>query len=159
MRSKRHYGYQGLQADRVRAAPARATWDNLKTVLFMFVPDRKNTHSVVAQDAREKNMLVTFSCPAYADITMFGDVAVRLIRMMGHSGTVPSALLAADVPAALVRLELAVEAERQSPQPEESASEDDEEPAVSLPRRALPLIELLKAAARAECNVMWDSNQ
>jgi len=104
-------------------------------------------------------MLVTFTCPAYADITMFGDVAVRLIKMMGHSGTVPSALLAADVPAALARLEVAVEAERQLPEPEESVKGDDEEPAVSLPHRALPLIELLKAAAKAECNVMWDSNQ
>jgi hypothetical protein len=106
-----------------------------------------------------KMMLVTFTCPAYADITMFGDVAVRLIKMMGHSGTVPSALLAADVPAALARLEVAVEAERQLPEPEESVKGDDEEPAVSLPHRALPLIELLKAAAKAECNVMWDSNQ
>jgi len=106
-------------------------------------------------------MLVTFTCAAYADITMFGDVAVRLIKMMGHSGTVPSALLAADVPAALERLVVAVEAERQlpEPEPEESMQSDDEEPAVSLPHRALPLIELLKAAAKAECNVMWDSNQ
>ena len=107
----------------------------------------------------EKIMLVTFTCPAYADITMFGDVAVRLIKMMGHSGTVPSALLAADVPAALERLQVAVEAERQLPEPEESVQGDDEEPSVSLPHRALPLIELLKAAAKAECNVMWDSNQ
>lgn len=51
-------------------------------------------------------MLVTFSCPAFADITLFGDVAIRLLKMMGHSGTVPSALLADDVPAALARMEL-----------------------------------------------------
>jgi hypothetical protein len=31
-------------------------------------------------------MLVTFSCPAYANITMFGDVAVHLLELMGHSG-------------------------------------------------------------------------
>ena len=54
-------------------------------------------------------MLVTFTCPAYADITMFGDVAIRLLKMMGHSGTVPGALLAEDVPAALQRLEAAIE--------------------------------------------------
>jgi hypothetical protein len=90
---------------------------------------------------------------------MFGDVAVRLIKMMGHSGTVPSALLAADVAAALERLEVAVETERHLPEPNESGQGDDEEPAVSLPHRALPLIELLKAAAKAECNVMWDSNE
>jgi hypothetical protein len=103
-------------------------------------------------------MLVTFSCPAYADITMFGDVALRLLKMMGHSGTVPSALVAADVPAALERLQAAVEKERQSPEPQASAQEEDDEPPVSLSHRALPLIELLKAAAKAECNVMWDSN-
>lgn len=103
-------------------------------------------------------MLVTFSCPAYADITMFGDVAVHLLKMMGHSGTVPSALVAADVPAALERLEAAVAAEGDLPAPGEPSQAEDEEPPVSLGHRALPLIELLKAAAKAERNVMWDSN-
>ena len=49
-------------------------------------------------------MLVTFTCEAYADITMFGDVAQHLLTLMGHSGTVPGAILAEDVPAALHRL-------------------------------------------------------
>ena len=43
-------------------------------------------------------MLVTFTCKAYADITMFGNVAASLLRLMGHSGTVPGALLAHEVP-------------------------------------------------------------
>ena len=103
-------------------------------------------------------MLVTFSCPAYADITMFGDVAIRLLKMMGHSGTVPSALLAADVPAAIERLQAAVATEDQLPETQGSDEVDDDEPAVSLGHRALPLIELLKVAAKAERNVMWDSN-
>jgi hypothetical protein len=104
-------------------------------------------------------MLVTFSCPAYADITMFGDVAIRLLNLMGHSGTVPGALLAADVPAALERLEAAVEADKQSPpEPEKSTEGEDGEPDVSLPHRALPVIELLKAAVQAKCDVMWDKN-
>jgi Domain of unknown function (DUF1840) len=101
-------------------------------------------------------MLVTFSCPAYASITMFGDVAIRLLKLMGHSGTVPSALLAEDVQAALKRLEAAVETVKQSPEPEEPAEGENGEPAVSLPHRALPLFELLKAAAKAKCDVMWD---
>lgn len=100
-------------------------------------------------------MLVTFSCPAYADITMFGDVAVRLLELTGHSGTVPGALLAEDIPASLARLEAAIAAERRLPEPAKSDAEDDE-PAVTLPRRALPLIELLRAAAEAKCNVMWN---
>ena len=100
-------------------------------------------------------MLVTFSCPVYANITMFGDVAVHLLKLMGHSGTVPSALLAADVPAALARLKAATAATAPEPPPPETGWED--EPAVSLAHRAFPLIELLKAAVRDECDVMWDS--
>ncbi len=103
-------------------------------------------------------MLVTFSCPAYADITMFGDVAIQLLNMMGHSGTVPSALSAEDVQPALERLEAAVAVTEQSAKPEESGEEEDGEPPVSISHRALPLIDLLKAAATAGCSVMWDSN-
>jgi hypothetical protein len=97
------------------------------------------------------SMLVTFSTEAYADITMFGDVAVVLLKMMEHSGAVPGAILAADVPAALKRLTAAINAEQAS-----SAVDDDEgKPIVSMRNRALPLIDLLAAAARAESNVMW----
>ena len=39
-------------------------------------------------------MLVTFTTKAYADITMFGDVALAMLKMMGHSATVPGAILA-----------------------------------------------------------------
>ena len=103
-------------------------------------------------------MLVTFTCKAYADITMFGDVALGMLRMMGHSETVPGAILAEDVPEALRRLRLAVEATKALPdQGESEESQDDEwnERRVSLPHRALPLIELLGAAAREKCDVMW----
>ena len=102
-------------------------------------------------------MLVTFSCPAYANITMFGDVALRLLKLMGHSATVPGALLAEDIPAALQKLETAVETDRQLQQSEPPDPGEDGEAPVSLSHRALPLIELLKAAARANSNVMWDS--
>ncbi|MCP3870205.1 MAG: DUF1840 domain-containing protein [Gammaproteobacteria bacterium] len=98
-------------------------------------------------------MLVTFTCPAYADITMFGDIAVQLIRMMGHSGTVPSALSAEDVPSALEHLQAAVAMSTQSAVPE---VDEEGEPVVSLSHRALPLIQLLKAAVRDGCHVMWD---
>lgn len=101
-------------------------------------------------------MLVTFTTPVYADITMFGDVALNMLKLMGHSATVPGALLAEDIPEALQRLEAAVEVDKQSPQP--PAEVEDGEAAVSLSHRALPLIELLKAAIKANRNVMWDSN-
>jgi hypothetical protein len=34
-------------------------------------------------------MIVTFRSKAHADIMMFGDIAVNLLKLMGHSGTVP----------------------------------------------------------------------
>ena len=37
-------------------------------------------------------MLVTFHSNAWSNITLFGDVAVTLLKMAGHSGAVPSAL-------------------------------------------------------------------
>ncbi len=103
-------------------------------------------------------MLITFTCPAYADITMFGDVATQLIKYMGHSGQVPSALTAKDVPAALQKLQTAIEENSQFNLPLQSSGDMDDEPVLTLSHRALPLIELLKAAEKAECNVMWDSH-
>jgi hypothetical protein len=97
-------------------------------------------------------MLVKFSTDAYADITMFGNDALAMLKMMGHSGTVPSAILAADVPAALSRLTAAIEATKAEPSVDD---EDEDEPQVSLSHRALPLINLLTAAAKDGCDVMW----
>lgn len=103
-------------------------------------------------------MLVTFTTEAYADITMFGDVAVSLLKMMGHSGTVPGGIRAEDIPAALEHLKkaLAEEAAREQQLPEVNKQDDDEEePVVSISTRALPLIDLLVAASKAGKNVMW----
>ena len=97
-------------------------------------------------------MLVTFTTQAYADITLFGDVALTLLKMMGHSATVPGAILAADVPAVLNQLIAAIQAEKSSPPADAT---DADEPVVSIQNRALPLINLLAAAAKADVNVMW----
>ena len=97
-------------------------------------------------------MLVTFTTKAYADITMFGDVALTMLKMMGHSATVPGAILAEEVPVALSRLKAAIDAEESSPL---LAEKNTDEPVVSLAHRALPLINLLSTAAKAESNVMW----
>ena len=53
-------------------------------------------------------MIVTFRSEAYADIMMFGEIAIQLLKLMGHSGTVPGALLAEDVPEALANLKKAI---------------------------------------------------
>ena len=98
-------------------------------------------------------MLVTFSTNAYSDITLFGDVALSLLKMMGHSATIPGAILAADVPMALSRLTNSINAEKASPP--DDKDEDRDESEMSMAQRSLPLINLLTAAAKANSNVMW----
>ena len=101
-------------------------------------------------------MLVTFQSKAYANITMFGDVAKQLLTLMGHSGTVPSALAAEDVPAALEKLRRAVAAFAASEKkPMNDDSRGGEPPRVGLAQRAFPLLQLLAAAAEAKCEVYW----
>jgi hypothetical protein len=101
-------------------------------------------------------MLVTFQTKAYSDITMFGDVAKQLLKLMGHSGTVPSAIAAEDVSAALERLRKAVAA---LPPGEKKPPKDDDQrgepPRVGLAQRAYPLLKLLEAAVAENCNVYW----
>jgi hypothetical protein len=109
-------------------------------------------------------MLVTFRTKAYANITMFGDVAKQLLEIMGHSGTIPSAIKAEDVPIALARLETAIAQRRAAAAaevPEDARDRDrddyDAPRTVSLSQRAVPMLELLRAAAAEKADVMWDA--
>jgi len=100
-------------------------------------------------------MLIKFDSEV-GSFTMAGDIAVQLLKAMGHSGTVPSAILPGDIPGALVRLKSAVDASPRTPT--ESSSSDDKnkkEVQVSLRQRAFPLIDLLTRAAAKGAEVMW----
>lgn len=99
-------------------------------------------------------MLVTFTTDTYANITMFGDNALDMLKMMGHSATVPGAIRAEDVPEALSRLKAATESGK-LPAPEDMNAD---EPVVRMIHRVPPLIDLLSAAARAKSHVMWDKS-
>ena len=99
-------------------------------------------------------MLVRFYSRASADITYFGEVAVRLLKMMGLSGEVPSALRPEDIPEALARLEASLSRLNESAAP--PLAEGEEAPPVALSLRAMPLIKLLQASQQANVHVMWD---
>lgn len=101
-------------------------------------------------------MLVKFDSEA-GGFTMDGAIAVQLLQAMGHSGTVPSAILAEDIPAALARLRNALKAAKPAPAPPKH-DRDDREEAVSLRQRAFPLIELLERAAKRGAEVMWSKS-
>ena len=100
-------------------------------------------------------MLVRFDSKV-GMITMFGDVATKLLGMMGQSGSVPGAILAADIPAAAQRLRQGVGI---APRESGKADTDDGEPPVNLSQRAFPLIELLERAAKAGADVIWEEER
>ena len=99
-------------------------------------------------------MLITFESNAHTDVTMFSGIAISLIKMMGHSGTVPSAIAAKDLPAALEHLHKALEAHSPG-ELVESDDDDEDEPKVSMSGRAFPLVEMLKASIEDNQPVMW----
>jgi hypothetical protein len=100
-------------------------------------------------------MLVRFDSKA-GQITMFGDVAVKLLRMMGQSGAVPGAMLTAEIGGAVQRLRQAVGAE---PASTRQKSAPEEETPVALSQRAFPLIELLERAAKIGADVIWEEER
>jgi hypothetical protein len=97
-------------------------------------------------------VLVRFDSKA-GTLTTFGEVAVKLLRMMGQSGAVPGAILAQDIPAAVQRLRQAV---GQHPDTRAQSGANDEEPPVNLSQRAFPLLELLERAAKIGADVIWE---
>lgn len=105
-------------------------------------------------------MIVKFSTRAGA-LTMHGDAAVTLLRAMGHSGTVPGAILAADLPSALASLRRALETQARAapavPDADDEAEEQEErEPPVTLAMRAVPLIDMIETAIARGSDLMWE---
>jgi Domain of unknown function (DUF1840) len=106
-------------------------------------------------------MLVRFSSTKTESITMFGDVAVQLIGLLGASGAIPGAIGPEDIPAAVQRLRQHLKSS-QAPHSERSEAGRDKgdakncEPPVALATRAEPLIGLLERAAAAKAPLMWE---
>ena len=106
-------------------------------------------------------MLITFKTSARCpNITMFGDVALQILKLMGRSETVPSAMEPEDILEALqlLRKGVAVADAAMEVQAVEDVDTEEERP-VSLQNRALPLIELLEAAHKENVSVMWEQDK
>ena len=98
-------------------------------------------------------MLVTFKTKSYANITLFGDVAKNILEMMDFGVSVPGAIVAKDVATALDNLRSGLNSiPEAAPTP---VSPEDDQPAISLHIRAIPLIQLLESAVQDNNDVMW----
>jgi hypothetical protein len=100
-------------------------------------------------------MLVTFKTDTYPNIIMFGNDALAMLKMMGHSATVPGSIRAEDVAHALDQLKGGID-KQESPPP--VVAEGEKELIVSTAHRGMPLIDLLTAAVKANDYVMWDTS-
>lgn len=100
-------------------------------------------------------MLVTFSTDNYPNITMFGNDALAMLKMMGHSATVPGSIRAEDVSHALNLLTTSLASDKELPK---IAAKNDAEPVVSTAHRGMPLVDLLTAAVKANNYVMWSES-
>ncbi len=100
-------------------------------------------------------MLITFKSNAYANITMLGDVGEKMLEFMAFGSSVPGAIKADDVPNALNNLKQALA--KLPAQVEPAGDAEDDQPAVSLHTRAVPLLDLLQATIAAETYVRWDN--
>jgi len=101
-------------------------------------------------------MPTVFRSRAHGDVVMRNEDAEQLLRLMGHTGTVPSALATEDLATARATLQQAVD---HAPEPDsEEDSKNDHEPggeSVDLRRRAWPLLDMLAAAERKGQPVEW----
>lgn len=113
-------------------------------------------------------MLITFRSTATESITMFEGVAVQLLKLMGATGRIPGALSPDDVGPALAKLEGATEqikagshitparpADNEDAKNEDEDDEEREQP-VDLATRAVPLLSIMKRAAAAHAELVWE---
>ena len=79
-----------------------------------------------------------------------------MLTLMGHSGTIPSAIRAKDVADRLAVMQQALQDLQQHKDDGDPDDPDEEKSNVPVDRRAFPLMEMMKQAIRTEEDVMWD---
>ena len=108
-------------------------------------------------------MIVTFQSKASGDVIMFGDVAHKMMEIMGKDASDKGIVTVEQLPAALAGLKSAIAADREERKalPEEElpqfevAADGSHRPYVSLSQRATPLVELLEWSLKKKVPVVW----
>jgi hypothetical protein len=98
-------------------------------------------------------MFVTFKCDAYENISYFNDIAKQLLSLIGHGGSIPGAIKSEDIEKALANLQQGLGKIKTV---NKSREEEEQEQEISLAKRATPLIQLMQAAIKKECDILWD---
>lgn len=107
--------------------------------------------------------IVIFKSAACADVIYFGDVAKRMMELMGKEAAEQGIVTVEQLPAAIGRLKAAIaedkERHRQHVLDEEPGMETADgggtRPRVSLTQRALPLLAMLEESLGEKKPVVW----
>ena len=109
------------------------------------------------------NTIVTFKSAATADVIYFGDVARRMMELIGKEPTDKGIVSVEQLPAAIARIKTAIAEDKErhrqhvldeEPKTETSAS-GGSRPAVSLTQRAVPLLDMLEYSLKEKKPVVW----
>jgi len=108
-------------------------------------------------------LITIFRSKASGDVIMFGDVAQKMLEIMGKDAGVKGIITVEQLPGAIALLLAAVAAdkeERKGIAPEdlpqfENAPDGSRRPYVSLTQRATPLLELLNWSLKKKVPVTW----
>lgn len=111
-------------------------------------------------------MLITFKSAAGADVIMFGEIAKRLVAILGKDPQDGKGIVTVEqLPDAIARLRAAIDEDkaRQAGHPQDDdEDEDDPDPErhgmaapVSLAQRAWPLLDLLQLSQKDGVPVVW----
>lgn len=108
-------------------------------------------------------MIVTFKSAASADVIYFGDVAKRMMELMGKEAGERGIVTVEQLPEAIARLKAAIAADKESHRRHlldetpkmENAEGGGARPFVSLTQRAAPLLAMLEESLGEDKPVMW----
>ena len=108
-------------------------------------------------------MLVIFQSPAAGDVIMFGDVAYKLMEIIGKEPAPKGIVTVEQLPGAIAELKAAIARDKaahaglgEDDRPQTEAAPDGGKRAfVSLTQRAVPLIELMDWSLKKKVPVVW----
>lgn len=101
--------------------------------------------------------MFVFRSEVAPDIMMFGEVAKRLLEIIGKEAGARGVITVEQLPEAIARLRAAIAEDRARHRPEGKDDEDagPEGPRVSLAQRAIPFVEQLELSLARKKPVMW----
>jgi hypothetical protein len=110
-------------------------------------------------------VIVIFQSPASGDVIMFGDVAQRMMKLMGKEVTDKGIVTVEQLPDVIARLKAAIEEDKRQragltdedlPRTEPAVGGGaNSRPFVTLTQRAVPLLELLEWSLKKKKPVVW----